>query len=36
MTDLDCLVRAQEGELCARDEVFNEKTGLIYIVIKRF
>ncbi len=36
MTDLDCLVRAQEGDLCARDEVFNENTGLIYMVIKRF
>ena len=36
MADLDCLVRAQEGDLCARDEVFNENTGLIYMVIKRF
>ena len=36
MTELDCLVRAQEGDLCARDEVFNENTGLIYMVIKRF
>ena len=36
MTDLDCLVRAQEGDLCARDDVFNENTGLIYMVIKRF
>ena len=29
-------MRAQEGDLCARDEVFNENTGLIYMVIKRF
>ena len=36
MADLDCLVRTQEGDLCARDEVFNENTGLIYMVIKRF
>ena len=36
MADLDCLVRAQEGDLCARDDVFNENTGLIYMVIKRF
>lgn len=36
MTDIECIKKAQDGDIFARDKIFEENTGLIYMTIKRF
>ena len=36
MTDIECIKKAQAGDIFARDKIFEENTGLIYMTIKRF